>query len=231
MNRGRDSRAKHLFSRFGTLTERLNDETRHTKNVIQRVNRAGEFLNENKDDKQEQQEVNEQDDEDLGLIHKIMGYGASEGHAKAPAYAEHGVDYVKFAGITSDGIPFIATMPQIDLADGIAWINERIKGFKQNQKSRESICDAIKRKALAAMGVDFIDAMRLKAGDMAEAEMDMMFSEKSHSGIGDLDIISKRPNVVNITISKTGEISGMSTGILKDNEGQVYMTQDMVGRI
>jgi hypothetical protein len=222
------SRAGHLFKRFGTLQEQLHEGTK----AIQRINKAGEFLNENREEKEETNEdLNEQEDDELGLIHNVMGVGASEGHGKSPGYAKHGPDYVKFAGMTSQGIPFVATMPFITPTDGIAWVNERIKGFKQNPKSRESIEEAIKRKALAAMGVDFVDAMRLKAGDMANSEMDTMFSEKSHSGIGNLDLISKRPDVVHITISTTGEITGMPDGVLKDNNGQIYMTQDMVGRI
>jgi len=223
------SRAKHLFSRFGTLQERLQDNSRS----IQRVNRAAEFMNEEKDDDdQKYKEVNEQEEDDhLNIIDKVQGVGASEGYGKTPAYSEHGPDYVRFAAMTAKGIPFVATMSRISLDDGIAWVNRRIKGFKDNPKSRESIDDAIRRKALAAMGLEFIDAMKLKASDMTKMEMDMMFSENSHSGIGVLDMISKRPDVVDITITRTGDIEGLDKGILTDSDSQIYITKDMIGRV
>lgn len=221
------SRAKHLFNRFGTLQERLHDDTR----AVQRVNRAADFMNENHQEEKEEN-VNEQDDvEDLNLIERVQGVGAPEGYGNTPTYAEHGPDYVKFAALTQEGIPFVAVMPRITITQGLAWINRRMKGFKSNPKSRESVKEAIRRKALAAMGHDFVDAMRLKAGEMANAEMDMMFSDKAHSGIGDLDMLSKKPNVVKITINREGDVNGISTGIIRDNEGGIYMTQDMVGRI
>lgn len=220
------SRAGHLFKRFGTLQEQLREGNR----AIQRVNRAAEFMSEKKDDDQEVNE-DEKETDDLNIVEQVQGVGAPEGHTKNPAYAEHGPDYVRFAAMTAKGVPFVATMPRISLADGIAWVNRRIKGFTDNPKSRESIEDAIRRKALAAMGMEFIDAMKLKAGDMAKSEMDMMFSEQAHSGIGVLDIISKRPGVVNITIDRTGDIDGLEKGVLTDSDSQIYITQDMVGRM
>lgn len=53
---------------------------------------------------------------------------------------------------------------------------------------------------------------------------------KIPSGIGDLDLLSKKSNAVVINIDQNGNISGIPTGIMKDNESQVFMTNDMVGK-
>jgi hypothetical protein len=231
------SRARNLFSRFGTI-----DEQRFAKpaRAIERVNRAGEEIisegyNQTEDPKSDDglEGLSEQEDEEdaLGIIEKIKGAGASEGHDKTPAYAEHGPDYVKFGALSAQGQPFVATMPYLSTEEGIAWVNNRIKGFSQNPKARESYEEAIRRKGIAAMGEDFISAMKLKGGDMVKMELDMMLSKDSHSGIGNLDMISKKPDVVNITIDRGGEITGLPSGVMTDELGQIFVTQDMAGRL
>ena len=206
------SRAKHLFGRFGTLHEQLNNKPTR---AIERVNRAA-------------QAITEEEENPLGILERVKGMGRSEVNEDAPTYAEHGPDYVRFAGMTTNSLPFIATAPRLSTDEGIAWINSRISGFSRNPKSRESVEEAIRRKCLAAHGEDFVNACRAKGGKMVEAEIKTMFSPESHSGIGDLDLYEKRSDKVNITIDRDGTVHGISTGILKGNDGQIYATPDML---
>jgi hypothetical protein len=220
------SRAHRMMQRFGTIEER------NGKVTIGRVNRAARFMSEGYyDDKDDilPNNISEQDVEGV-TPEKIMGVGASEGHGE-PAYAEHTPDFVRFAGRTADGVPFIATMPRITISEGITWVQRRIGGFKDFPKSRESVFDAIRRKALAAMGYDFVDAMKNKGGKEIVAEADMMFSEQAHSGIGDIDKVSRMPGVVEITLNVEGDVSGISDGLLTTNDGKRYMTADMLNLI
>lgn len=229
------NRTKNLFNRFGTINEqRFADPIR----TIERVNRAGQKINEgyNKEENippdSDTEGIDEEEDPEdpLGEIKKVRGAGLSEGFSNSPTYAEHGPNSIRFAGLTVQGKSFIAIMPRIDIEEGIAWINRRIQGFKSNLKARESYEEAIRRKGIAAMGESFIKSMRLKGGDMINTELDMMLSPQSHSGIGDLDIISKKPDVVHISIDRNGDISGISHGIMTDEQGQIFLTPDIIGK-
>ena len=212
------SRAKHLFGRFGTLQEQLDNKP---VRGMERVNRVGRDI-------QEQEIQEEEGDNPLGILDKVLGAGIAEGHRKVPTYAEHGPDYVRFAGMGQGGQPFIAVGPRLSISDGVAWVNRRISGFSANPKARESMEEAVRRKCIAAHGEDFVRAVGAKGGEKVKMELDMMMSPDAHSGIADLGLMEKRGDKVNITIDKDGTINGISFGIMNGSEGQIYATADML---
>lgn len=222
------SRARSLFDRFGTI-----DEQRFAKpaRAMERVNRAGEQIISEGYNQQEDvpntdgiEEADEGDDEEAP--HPVKGHGVGEGHGKEPTYATHYKGLIKFAALTFNGQPFVATVPKLEVTEGIAWVNRRIKGFTDNPKSRESYEEAIRRKALAAHGSDFISEMKSKGGAMVDMELDMMFSKDSHSGIGDLDMLEKKADAVEIHIDRGGDITGLSHAQMSDESGTIWSTAE-----
>ena len=223
------SRAKHLMKRFGTISEQLNESGPQGTSLASALFKA-RIEEQDKADKGVGDVTNEEDDESEGFPQeRVLGAGVAEGHAKEPAYALHGPEYVQFAAMGQGGTPFVATMPHIDISDGIAWVNKRIKGFSANPKARESYEAAILRKGIAAMGNDFVEACKAKGGKSVKMELDMMMSPDSHSQIGDMDKIAKMPGVVHIDIETVGNMRGNAFGMMDDNDGNVYMTQGMLG--
>ena len=201
------TRAGNLFKRFENLGETSNRATA-------RVNRAARYQ------PLETEYITEENSEDAG--ERVKGAGVAEGHQKAPTYAEHFGDTVRFAAMGQGGVPFVCTGPKLSTADGLKWVNERIKGFSDNPKARESFEAAVRRKHIAAHGEEFVNTLKREGGDSVKMELDMMMSPDAHSGIGDLDMLAKKSNVDNIRLDENGNITGKEFGVMSDELGKKY---------
>jgi hypothetical protein len=157
----------------------------------------------------------------------IPGVTMSHGQVKASGTALHYPERVLFGMMKR--IPMIVTAPHLELRDALAWIGARQEMFRKYEGSRESLDEAIRRRAIAAQGVDFVKALLQVADEDIKGEITMMFSDTSHHGIeDDVKAVARRPGVLTLAVDKQGVVSGLPDRMMTDNSGFIFIQAENI---
>lgn len=159
-------------------------------------------------------------------MRRIPFVGAASNHQKAPVFSMTDGKRVQFTTrLRSEGMEgqvVRVNAPVLTTDEMVGLVQHRLNTFQRVQGSRESPRHAVIRKAIAAQGRGPVEQAKAKMNPEQQMELDMMLSPSSHTqGLP----FEEGEGAHTLVMSALGQVAGLETVELADNDGQSWVVQ------